>query len=71
MNKSLVCITANSNKFWKIKVQGNMFIVLYGRIGTRGSVNTRKFASEELCWKEADKLIESKFKKGYREVDED
>lgn len=69
VDKSLVCKTAFSNKFWKIKVQGNMFIVSYGRVGTRGSVNTKEFASEELCWKEANKLIESKFKKGYREID--
>ncbi|HSP23175.1 MAG TPA: DUF4240 domain-containing protein [Planococcus sp. (in: firmicutes)] len=69
VDQSLVCITAYSNKFWKIKVQGNMFIVSYGRIGTMGSVNTREFVSEELCLKEASKLIQSKFKKGYREID--
>lgn len=68
MDKSLVCITARSNKFWKIKVQGNLFIVSYGRIGTVGSVNTREFASAELCWKEANKLIASKFQKGYWEL---
>jgi predicted DNA-binding WGR domain protein len=67
LEKSLVCITAYSNKFWKIKVQGNAFIVTYGKIGTKGSINTKEFASEELCLKEANKLIESKLKKGYRE----
>ncbi|WP_083394499.1 WGR domain-containing protein [Planococcus donghaensis] len=71
MDKSLVCITAYSNKFWRIKVQGNMFIVLYGKIGSRGSVNTKKFVSEEICLNEADKLIESKLNKGYWESDQE
>ncbi|MDN3451790.1 DUF4240 domain-containing protein [Planococcus sp. APC 3906] len=71
MDKSLVCITKYSNKFWKIKVQGTMFIVSYGRIGTVGSMNSREFATEELCRKEAHKLIESKFKKGYREIEDE
>lgn len=70
MEKSLVCITAYSNKFWKIKAQGNFFIVSYGRIGTRGSINTKEFPSETLCLKEANKLIESKLKKGYRESEQ-
>lgn len=68
MEKSLVCITAYSNKFWKIKAQGNIFIVSYGRIGTRGSINTKEFSSEEHCLKEANRLIESKLKKGYQEL---
>ncbi|AIY05548.1 molybdate metabolism regulator [Planococcus sp. PAMC 21323] len=67
MEKSLVCVTSYSNKFWKIKAQGNVFIVLYGKIGSRGSVNTKEFPSEELCLKEAYKLIDSKLKKGYWE----
>lgn len=70
MEKSLVCITAYSNKFWKIKAQGNFFIVSYGRIGTRGSINTKEFPSETLCLKEANRLIESKLKKGYRESEQ-
>lgn len=69
MDKSLVCITAYSNKFWKIKAQGTTFIVSYGRIGTRGSINTKEFSSEEHCLKEANRLIESKLKKGYQEVE--
>ena len=70
MEKSLVCITAYSNKFWKIKAQGNFFIVSYGRIGTCGSINTKEFPSEAQCLKEANRLIESKLKKGYRESEQ-
>lgn len=68
MEKSLVCKNTFSNKFWKIKVQDNFFIVSYGKVGTAGSINTKEFASAEICLKEAKKLIQSKLKKGYREV---
>ena len=71
MEKSLVCKNIFSDKFWKIKVQGNFFIVSYGKAGTTGSINTKEFATEEQCWKEAEKLIQSKLKKGYREVGKD
>lgn len=48
-----------------------MFIVSYGKVGTNGSVNTKEFPSEEHCYKEANKLIQSKFNKGYREAGEE
>lgn len=70
MEKSLVCRTLKSNKFWKIKVSGNFFIVSYGRMGTVGSVNTKEFPTPEKCLIEAEKLIHSKLKKGYREIEE-
>lgn len=47
-----------------------MFIVSYGKVGSIGRVNTKEFPSEEVCYKEANKLIRSKFNKGYREVGE-
>ncbi|WP_033543779.1 DUF4240 domain-containing protein [Planococcus sp. CAU13] len=69
MEKSLVCKNLLSNKFWKIKVQENFFIVSYGKVGTAGSINTKEFESAELCLREAEKLIQSKLKKGYREME--
>lgn len=71
MEISLVCKTLRSNKFWRIKVQGYMFIVSYGKVGTVGTVKTKEFPSEENCYKEANKLIQSKFNKGYREIGEE
>ena len=54
-----------SNKFWKINVTGNSFTVTYGKVGTVGAVKTKEFELEEICQKEANKLIQSKLKKGY------
>lgn len=54
-----------SNKFWKINVTGNSFTVTYGKVSTVGAVKTKEFESEEICQKEANKLIQSKLKKGY------
>lgn len=54
-----------SNKFWKINVTGKAFTITYGKVGSIGSVKTKEFDSEELCQKEANKLIQSKLKKGY------
>jgi predicted DNA-binding WGR domain protein len=54
-----------SNKFWKININGRSYTVTYGKIGTVGAVKTKSFDSEEECLKEAEKLIQSKLKKGY------
>lgn len=54
-----------SNKFWKINVTGKVFTVTYGKVGSIGAVKTKEFESEKICQKEANKLIQSKLKKGY------
>lgn len=56
-----------SSKFWEIEVQGQKFVVRFGRIGTKGSLNEKVFDSPEQAEKEAHKLITSKLKKGYAE----
>ena len=57
-----------SDKFWNIEYEGEKQIVHYGKIGTAGREMTKKFASEEECQKESEKLIAQKMKKGYVEV---
>ena len=57
-----------SDKFWNIEYEGEEQIVHYGKIGTAGREITKKFASEEECQKESEKLIAQKMKKGYVEV---
>ena len=57
-----------SDKFWNIEYEGEEQIVHYGKIGTAGREMTKKFASEEECQKESEKLIAQKMKKGYVEV---
>ena len=57
-----------SDKFWNIEYEREEQIVHYGKIGTAGREMTKKFASEEECQKESEKLIAQKMKKGYVEV---
>jgi uncharacterized protein (TIGR02996 family) len=59
---------AKSHKFWNIELQGDSFIVTYGRIGTAGQTQTKKFASAAAAQKEHDKLVKEKLAKGYRET---
>jgi predicted DNA-binding WGR domain protein len=54
-----------SDKFWAIDVQGSSFTVQFGRTGTGGQTQTKKFASDAEAQKAADKLVAEKTKKGY------
>ncbi len=65
METLLIYKDESSNKFWKINVSGNSFTVTYGKIGTVGSVKIKEFESEGVCRRESEKLVQSKFKKGY------
>ncbi|WKA53192.1 DUF4240 domain-containing protein [Planococcus shixiaomingii] len=66
MEAHLIYTSRFSNKFWKISVAKTSFAVIYGRIGTDGTVRVKDFSSPEACKKEAHRLIQSKLKKGYR-----
>src|SRR5690349_5168519 len=57
-----------SQKFWAIKVEGSRFFVQFGRIGTAGQTQSKKFDHPVYARKAADKLIAEKIKKGYVEV---
>ncbi|WP_028777097.1 DUF4240 domain-containing protein [Shimazuella kribbensis] len=65
MRRILIYRDSTSEKFWEINVIENTFLVTYGKIGTTGTVKMKEFESEEISHKEADKLIQSKLKKGY------
>lgn len=54
-----------SNKFWEIIPGGKGFTIRYGRIGTVGQSQTKTFADETVCHREAFKLIQEKIRKGY------
>ncbi|KZZ83066.1 DUF4240 domain-containing protein [Bacillus sp. SJS] len=56
----------SSKKFWKINVTGTAYIVTFGKAGTTGTVRSKKFESARECRQEAERLIQSKLKKGYR-----
>jgi predicted DNA-binding WGR domain protein len=46
------------------------YTVTYGKIGTVGAVKTKALNTPEMCQKEAEKLIDSKLKKGYVHEDD-
>lgn len=61
----LIYQDTQSNKFWQINVNETSFVVTYGKVGTTGAVKTKTFETAAMCEKEAQKLIQSKLKKGY------
>jgi predicted DNA-binding WGR domain protein/ankyrin repeat protein len=67
MKKHLTYKNEKSDKFWQIEVAGNSFTVTYGKTGTAGTSQTKSFDSEEKCFKEAEKLLNEKLRKGYKE----
>src|SRR5262249_29160529 len=57
-----------SDKFWSIELQGKSFTVTFGRKGTKGQTQTKKFPDAAGAQKEHDKLVTEKLRKGYRET---
>lgn len=58
----------SSNKFWEVLRSDNTLTVRFGRIGAKGQEKSTKFPSPELAYKEHEKLIAEKLRKGYKEV---
>jgi uncharacterized protein (TIGR02996 family) len=59
---------AKSHKFWNIELEGKSFTVTYGRIGTKGQTQTKKFPNADKAQTEHDKLVKQKLAKGYVET---
>src|SRR6185369_8027457 len=57
----------SSNKFWNATVDGNVFTVHYGRIGTEGQTVEKKLGSPQEAEKAYEKKLAEKLKEGYRE----
>src|SRR5947209_2571721 len=57
-----------SDKFWTIDVEGKSFTVEFGRMGTAGQTQTKKFKSAAEAEQACAKLIAEKLKKGYQEL---
>lgn len=66
MKKELTYEDDKSDKFWTIEVSGKSFTVTYGKTGSAGTSQTKKFTTPDACKKEAEKLVNEKLKKGYR-----
>ena len=61
-------VGGTSAKFWEISVAAATVTVCFGRIGTTGQVQTKRFAKNETATAHASKLINQKLAKGYQEV---
>lgn len=57
-----------SRKFWEVAINGTDVTVRFGRIGTTGQTQTKSFPDGAAATKHADKLIQEKTGKGYREA---
>ena len=55
-------------KFWEIDVKGKEVQVRFGRNGTHGQWEVKRFADEAKANKHVDKKIAEKVRKGYTEV---
>ncbi|WP_004472777.1 WGR domain-containing protein [Leptospira santarosai] len=67
MKKHLTYQDEKSYKFWNIETSEKSFTVTYGKIGTAGISQLKAFDNEEKCLKEAEKRLNEKLKKGYKE----
>jgi len=56
-----------SSKFWEITLDGESVTTRYGKIGTEGQTTEKELDSRTAAFKEHDKLIAEKIKKGYVE----
>jgi predicted DNA-binding WGR domain protein len=59
-----------SDKFWAITLDGDRYTVQFGRVGTTGQTQTKKYSSPGEARYAYQLLIEAKVKKGYAEVRE-
>lgn len=64
-------VGGTSSKFWEPELQGNTFIVTYGRIGTAGQRKEKVFADEKAARREYEKKVAEKLREGYHEVSAD
>lgn len=56
-----------SSKFWEVRLDGETLTTRYGKLGTEGQTTEKELESKTLAFKEYDKLIAEKVKKGYVE----
>jgi len=65
---NLEMIEGGSSKFWRARVEGTTLFVNFGRIGTNGQTQLKKFDSPEAAEKELESLEKQKRKKGYADA---
>jgi predicted DNA-binding WGR domain protein len=61
-------VEGTSAKFWSADVEGNNFIIVFGRLGTPGQRKEKAFPTEDAAKRELEKKIAEKIREGYSEV---
>ena len=65
----LICNDGHHNKFWSYQIQDDTSVeIIWGRIGTPGSRQTRTFPNHRAMMKFIDKKVNEKMAKGYHEM---
>jgi uncharacterized protein (TIGR02996 family) len=60
-------VEGTSSKFWEVSIEDTSVKTRYGKIGTAGQQTVKDFDSKSEAFKELDKLVTEKTKKGYTE----
>ncbi len=68
MKRAFEFVDEKSHKFWWIESFEEKFVVNYGKIDSIGKYEIKEWDNIEECEKQAEKLIKSKIKKGYKEI---
>ncbi|MCC8987642.1 MAG: WGR domain-containing protein [Candidatus Contendobacter sp.] len=68
---SLIFQDSKSNKFWRARCLGNNLEVNFGRIGSQGQSQAKRYDSPEDAAREMEKQAREKHKKGYVDGDGD
>jgi predicted DNA-binding WGR domain protein len=66
---SLIFQDSKSNKFWRARCLGNNLEVNFGRIGSQGQSQAKRYDSSEDAAREMEKQAREKYKKGYVDGD--
>lgn len=66
---SLIFQDSKSNKFWRARCIGNNLEVNFGRIGSQGQSQAKRYESLEDATRELEKQAREKYKKGYVDGD--
>ncbi|MBK7542896.1 MAG: WGR domain-containing protein [Candidatus Competibacteraceae bacterium] len=66
---SLIFQDDKSNKFWRARCIGNNLEVNFGRVGTQGQSQSKRYESPEDAAGELQKQAREKYKKGYVDGD--
>jgi DNA ligase-1 len=69
MKRYFEFVDDKSSKFWEIAQNGADVTVRFGRIGTNGQTQTKSFADADAATKHAEKLVQEKTGKGYKETE--